>query len=347
MNEKQLKIQNEIDKLKQVDFSSLEQSHGFMADGIVGGFKSAIHKMHYTFVKQILLGILSGIIIGFGYVACLIAMLGLPEHWAGFGNVMLGIFFPGCIILITFLGGGLYTSHVVATIPMFKKTVYVSDYLKGIFGVMLGNFAGTLIFVMIFAMAGGLDMKINDIGIFEKAYDMGLHKLYRFESSKTFSAVVLSVLAALTSGILCNIMVSATLPLTSSSKHPVGALFVIIFPITFFAMSGYQHGPANTFFFWSMIVSNIFPPEMGENSILHNEPQILDVVYFFFINLIPTFIGNWIGGAIFLPGLLHLINKEYTDVFFKKARLEFLEEKMTRITTKLNNKANKSTKTSK
>lgn len=332
-------IEAEIESLKKEDYQVLKQQNGFMVDGILGGFRMSIHKMTYTFIKQVLLGILSGVIIGFGYTACLVAINALP-HGSGFASIMIGIFFPGCIILITYLGGGLYTTHVVATIPMMKKTIKVKSYIKGIFGVLLGNYLGTLIFVLIFSLAGGLTMTIGGRSLLIEAYSLGVHKLYSVGEQIlqgnfiTSSAVLISLLAAFASGILCNFMVSATLPLTNSSKHPVVALLVIIFPILFFAMSGFQHGPANSYFLWIMVIVQIFQDIVFSADVTQLAVDIRGILMwetillFATVCLIPSLLGNWISGALLLPGILHLTNKKYTEIFFKKARLAFLEKEL-------------------
>lgn len=359
MNEKKItSLESELEELRKEDYSLLDKQHGFMIDGILGGFKASIHKMHYTLFKQLMLGILSGVIFGFGYTGCVIAINALP-YGSGFANIMLGIFFPGCIILITYLGGGLYTSHVLATIPMLKKTIKVSDYFKGIIGILIGNWIGTLCFVVLFMMAGGIDMKVGGKSILVEAYNLGLHKLYNVGdqmlegTSITAKAVFIAILAAFASGILCNFMVSSTLPLTNSSKHPVVAFFVIIFPIVFFAMSGYQHAPANSYFLWvltgvQMFKDTIFLKDGVINTTLlgstteaqHVVKEIYEclswanIMIFFAINLIPSLLGNWVSGAIFLPGILHLINKKYTDVFFKQARMDLIEAELKKVGSK-------------
>ncbi|AGR40896.1 formate/nitrite transporter family protein [Spiroplasma taiwanense] len=331
-NNKIKKIEEEIKKLKEFDYSLIEAEHSFMVNGTLGGFKSAVQKLEYTFFKQILLGIMSGVIIGFGYIACITAMVSLPESWNTFGIVLLGFIFPGCIILITFLGGGLFTSHVFSTIPVLKKCASSNAYFKGIFGVLLGNILGTLVFVLIFAGAGGLQ-NIDKGSLANKVYDMAMHKLYlvtdEISTKKSITAVsvILTIGIGICSGILCNIMVCATLPLTNSTKNPVAVFLFLIFPIAYFAIGGFQHGPANTFFLWMMLVEIIFRPDMqfGENNI---SPEFIHFILFIFLSTIPTLIGNWIGGAIFLPGILYLINSKYTSLLFKKMKLEYLEKQL-------------------
>ncbi|QHX36434.1 formate/nitrite transporter family protein [Spiroplasma sp. BIUS-1] len=324
------KIEDEIKLLKEQDYGVLDAQHSFMVDGVLGGFKAAIHKLHYTFVKQILLGIMSGVIIGFGYVACIIAMVSISgTDFEKFGTILLGFIFPGCIIMITFLGGGLFTSHVFSTIPVFKGCGSRRLYLKGIFGVLLGNFAGTFIFVALFSAAGGL----WDNGPFlDKVFSMAMHKMYLVNHDLNASGTtnILSVLGTIgigiASGILCNMMVCATLPLASTTKNTAAVILLMIFPIAYFAIGGFQHGPANSFFMWMLLFESIFNHSTVVSGNLH--PEIQYFLLFIVLSTLPTLIGNWIGGALLLPGILYLINKEYATVLFKKIKLEYLENKV-------------------
>ena len=339
MDTKEKKIRAEIEELKKLDYSLLDETESFMLNGLLNGFISSINKIRVTFYKQVLLGILSGIILGFGYTACIVASNSLPQFLkeSGLGNILMGLIFPGCIILITFLGGGLFTSHVVATIPWLKKAVTTKEYLNGIFGVLIGNLLGTLVFVIVFLVGGGLLLKIgsnnSSVSFMDAAYESGIKKLYELSSfvksnsnNYTSKIIFLSILYSFGGAILCNIMVSSTLQLTNSTKNHAAVFLLMIFPIFFFVISGYQHGPANTFFFWIIIARNIFNPE---NS------HVTEIILFLFVSLIPTLFGNWVGGSFVIPGILSLVNKKHTNLLFKKERITLLKNKLS------NNKNNK------
>lgn len=339
MDNKIIKIQEEISRLEQFDYSIFDnEDKGFVVDGLLGGYKAAIHKMHYTFIKQILLGIFAGIIIAIGYAACIKGVAGLGDPKLGWArNLIMGALFPGCIFLITFLGGGIYTSHVVATIPALKRCVKSRDYLKGVFGIFLGNAIGTFITALLL-MAMGMFTNENptDLATF---WAVGVHKLMIISDAGkgleggfknvSFGTYALGFLAALSAGILCNFLVSATLPMTFSTKQVTAAIIVIFFAIAFFVISGFQHCVANTLFFWVMIL---------EPLVNHNLDSIVDVqwyaVMFLLFNILPAMIGNTIGGAFMMPGILSLIYPNYTKAFFKYERLQLLREDLDKLNAK-------------
>lgn len=312
------KIKSEIDSLKDNDFSLLDSSHGFVVDGLIGGFKASIDKMKYSFNRQILLGIFAGIILAVGYVACISATYGLKGDLAGLSTLIMGVLFPGCIILISFLGGGLYTSHVVATLPTMKKTVKLSHYFRGIFGVLIGNFIGTLIGALLLGLMG---MYSYNQGFANAIHTTAMHKMlwlgdHLANKTVTIKDYLLTFIGVFSAGILCNFLVASTLPITFSTKNTSAAITVMFFAIAFFVISGFQHSAANTFFFWVLLVENFW--------------KTTDINYTYFLiflvfNFIPAALGNFVGGALLMPGLLYLINIKYCIVLFQKQRLILLE----------------------
>jgi formate transporter len=69
------------------------------------------------------------------------------------------------------------------------------------------------------------------------------------DRSITAGDCFLTMLYVFASGLLCNLLVSATLPITSSTKSNGTASLVMLFAIAYFSLAGYQHSPANSFFF--------------------------------------------------------------------------------------------------
>jgi len=320
---KVLNLDEEIDRLQKNDYSSLEVSHGFMTDGTLGGFKAAIDKMNHGFLTQFGLGLLAGMIIGLGYGAALSVTSQINDpNLAWVKTLLIGLIFPGAILLITFLGGGLFTSHSLATIPMFKGAVGQNRYWKSLAGVYLGNICGTGVLVLVLALTGVYNkagVKGNSSFAFE-AVDIGIHKLYNVgdavvkDRSITAGDCFLTMLYVFASGLLCNLLVSATLPITSSTKSNGTASLVMLFAIAYFSLAGYQHSPANSFFFWSFVVD----AALGSKNNVHSGTLALLFIPF---NLIPALIGNWVGGGLVLPGILYLTQKKYVLTLFDELKL--------------------------
>jgi len=322
--QKKISMEKEIERLQTQDYSILSASHGFMTNGALGGFKSSVDKMKYKFLVQFLLGLLAGIIVGLAYGSALVFLKdinigGEAQKWVK--TLMLGIIFPPAIWLITFLGGGLFTSHAVATIPTIKGLVPRKKYFSALGGVYLGNLCGTGAIVVILALAGVFNAK-GDNTFSDEAYKIAGSKLYDvFEAMKAGRAisagdVFLTIMYVFFSGILCNLLVSSTLPITSSTKSRGTASAVMFFAVFYFVTAGYQHSPANSFFLWTTMIDAI----LGHHE---NSWQLFGL--FIGLNLIPAAIGNWLSGGILLPGILYLTQQKYVDILFDKIKLENYE----------------------
>jgi len=320
--QKRISTAKEIEVLQSKDYSILSASHGFMTNGALGGFKSSVDKMKYRFLVQFLLGLLAGIIVGLAYGSALVFLKDIVEdNQKWLKNLMLGIIFPPAIWLITFLGGGLFTSHAVATIPTIKGIVPPKNYFRALGGVYLGNICGTGTIVMILALAGVFNAS-GAHTFSDEAYNIAGSKLYdvflamKGERAIEAKDVLLTIMYVFFSGILCNLLVSSTLPITSSTKSRGTAAAVMFFAVFYFVTAGYQHSPANSFFLWTTMVDAI----LG-----HHDNSWALFGLFIVLNLIPAALGNWLSGGILMPGILYLTQQKYVDVLFDKIKLENYE----------------------
>ncbi|AHI58335.1 hypothetical protein P344_05065 [Spiroplasma mirum ATCC 29335] len=126
----------------------------------------------------------------------------------------------------------------------------------------------------------------------------------------------------LMSGIYCNILVGATLYLTYSSKN-AATLFLGIFLALFaFCLARFQHVVANTFIFWM----NIFM--VGDQLSATHVLPASSVGYFVLVNLITTFIGNFIGGRLLIPVLCYFIARKKINAAVVKVQKNTLVIKL-------------------
>ncbi|KAF5279598.1 hypothetical protein FQR65_LT15346 [Abscondita terminalis] len=206
------KLNKELEKLEKVDTSIIEGEHGYMVDGILGGFKSAVDKMKYVFYKQLLLGMIAAMIIIITYVACLNVTQSIEAP--GLKQLVIGWVFPAALVVITLLGGGFLTTHVVAAIPTIKKIVRVDTYFKNVGTIFLGNIIGAFIVVTLVYLAGmmdensGLGLELHNISLKKLTYlvDTTGHNaegnhLYSLKDLNA-SNVAKTILAVFASGIL-------------------------------------------------------------------------------------------------------------------------------------------------
>ena len=245
------------------------------------GKKKADAKFMYT----LLMGIMGGMFIGIGYLGAIMIKGWGGEHYLSF--LAAGIF-PVGIIMCVFLGGGLFTSDSLSMVAFLEKKASVKNVLKGWGVVLLGNFIGALIIAGIASWAK----------FFNSGGNMAVlsHYVHGKENIKWYTSIG--------SGILCNLLVAGSIWMTKTTDRAVAKIFLLWFPITLFVIGGFQHIVANFFIFWSGIFErNSLVQDHGSGPVVE-----MEVGKFIYNNLIGTAIGNWIGGAIIIPGSYKMIN---------------------------------------
>ncbi|AXK50864.1 formate/nitrite transporter family protein [Spiroplasma alleghenense] len=358
MNKKNAKLKAKYEKqiadYQNVDYSTLDVSHGFATDGVLGGFREVVNKIRYTFALQFLLGILGGLLFSVAIVAAVYGTKAIGTDVAQserlwIRNMISGIIIPGGIILMTFLGGTLFTRHCFATLPTMLGVTKKRLLFKGMVAVLIGNFVGSLILAVIFLGTGAY--KDNDFSarVLEIAnqnlFGAGNKLFPEFTSTGNFDYSPIktgiwfqAIFASLISGFLCGILASGTGVVTHADKNPVVGIVVTFFCVLFYVLSNYSHGPSNMFYFWSLLFMKWSHPE---NLTIFNETtnavgtisswQGVDVSFafiFFGVALIPSIIGNWIGGGIVMPFVYYLNNKEYVQLLARKMKLEYSQENL-------------------
>ena len=144
--------------------------------------------------------------------------------------------------------------------------------------VWIGNFIGSLIVVFLLYGSGYL----SDAGIVSKLGET----LIKISDNK----LALLFWPAFLRGILCNILVCLAVVISLSSVSTEGKILAVIFPITAFIISGYEHSVANMFF---------LPAGLLAKGTFFDSYSLSMM----FGNLIPVTLGNIVGGVIII--LLH------------------------------------------
>ncbi|MGN1117008.1 MAG: formate/nitrite transporter family protein, partial [Acutalibacteraceae bacterium] len=96
-------------------------------------------------------------------------------------------------------------------------------------------------------------------------------------------------LEALLRGVLCNILVCIAVWMSFSSDKTGDKIIAVIFPVTFFALCGFEHSVANMYFIPAGMMLNLKLSISGQGATLFG---------FLVKNLLPVTIGNLIGGVL-------------------------------------------------
>ena len=237
-----------------------------------------IIKANMGMLTMFLLAILAGAFIALGAELYTITVTG-TEPILGFGLTKLigGFVFCLGLILIVIAGAELFTGNNLIMMATLSGKVNISKLLRNWVIVYLGNFFGSI----------------------ATAYFIFLSEQYKMADGAVGAAAVAIAGAKCSAdfvplffkAIFCNAMVCLAVWLCFSARTSVDKIFCIIFPITGFVASGFEHCVANMYF---------IPAGLFINNITGTGTADLTWANFFIANLIPVTLGNIAGGAGFV-----------------------------------------------
>ena len=232
-----------------------------------------------------ILSFLGGGYVGFGYLAFLKVVSGIPPEWAGLATLLGAMVFPICLICILIGGGELATGNMMLmALGLFSKKVCLSKLFRNWIVVSLGNLAGAVVMAYFLGHYVGLAegaAAAKTIAIAEAKINMSWGKSF-------------------ISAIACNWMVCMGIWFYFGAKQTSGRIMAMWFPVMIFVLIGLQHFVANMF----IIPAGIWA---GANVTWSQ----------FFLNMIPVFLGNVAGGTAFvaasyLHAYKHLLKEDYS-----------------------------------
>lgn len=118
--------------------------------------------------------------------------------------------------------------------------------------------------------------------------------------------VNMSFLEAFMRGILCNILVCLAIWLAFSGRSTIDKILAVIFPITAFVASGFEHCVANMYFVPMGLALKGQPDVLAAAQGMTGQPIMLvnlTIAGFLVKNLIPVTLGNIIGGSLLVGGI--------------------------------------------
>lgn len=254
--------------------------------------KYGLKKVNYPLKKSLILGFQAGAFIALGYLLYIRVTAPLEGALAGFSTILGASVFPIGLILTLIAGGELLTGNMMA-VPMARlaKKIDMRQLVYNLGLITISNFLGAVFIAYFFGHVVGL----TETGIYlEKMVHIAEHKL-----DGTF-------LQAFISGIGCNWLVALAVWLCYGTDNIPGKILGIWFPTMTFVAIGFQHVVANMF----VIPAAIFAGYL----------TWLDYI----VNFVPVFLGNLVGGSIFVATLYWyaLINKKEQEQPKKRESLK-------------------------
>ncbi|WP_110670474.1 formate/nitrite transporter family protein [Salinicola halophilus] len=221
----------------------------------------------------LILGFLAGAFIAIGFLLDIRVTATMPAEWGGLRTFIGASVFPIGLVLTLIAGGELLTGNMM-TLPMalFSRRIGAGALIKNWGLVTLANFAGSL------AVAYGFG---HFLGLAEGDFLATTVSIAQHKVQADFWH-------ALVSGIGCNWLVCLAVWLGYASKDVAGKIFGIWFPVMAFVAIGFQHVVANMF---------VVPAAIFTGAVTWGE---------YLPNFIAVFIGNAIGGALFVGLAYHV-----------------------------------------
>lgn len=235
---------------------------------------AGVAKANSSILKMLVLGFLGGAFIALGFLADIRVIGNAPAELGSIAGFIGAAIFPLGLILVLLAGAELITGNMMSvSMAFFAKKISMPSVLRNWFFVTIANFVGAMFVAYFFGHVVGL----TETGPFlDKTVAIATAKV-----SDTF-------LQTFVSAVGCNWLVCLAVWLCYGAKDFAGKVLGIWFPVTAFVAIGFQHVVANMF---------VIPAAVFAGAITWG--QLVD-------NVVPAFLGNVVGGAIFV-GLFYMI----------------------------------------
>ena len=230
---------------------------------------SAQKKVERKWYDTFVLAILAGMFIAFGAVAS-----SMVSDGTTLGTFLKAVIFPVGLILVIFIGAELFTGNNLLFLPLCTGNIKASSMFKNWIIVYAGNFIGGLLIAVFVSQAHILPYETLNTILHVKTY--------------------VNFVEVFAKAVLCNVLVCLAVWLSCGAKTEGGKICFIHIPIFIFVICGFEHCVANMYYLSSGLMVN-FTWELFGRAILDN--------------LIPSTIGNIIGGVLF-SSVIYLIERQ-------------------------------------
>ncbi|QRN86132.1 formate/nitrite transporter family protein [Clostridia bacterium] len=241
-------------------------------------------------IVLLVLGIMAGIFIGLASEFNIIATFdtGLNDSLT---KLLGGLVFSLGLILVLIAGAELFTGNTLLIISFLSRKISLKELLRNWGIVYLGNFLGSLILVALI--------------VYARPWIGGKEQFAYHAINIAASKVNLDFSTIFVRGILANMLVVLAVWLSFSGRTLIDKVVAVIFPITAFVASGFEHCIANMFYIPFGIVLKNSPQIITKYSVLYPEVDLtnLHALGFVRFNLIASTLGNIVGGVCFVGAL--------------------------------------------
>ncbi len=247
-----------------------------------------VKKANLDFWSTFALAMLAGAFIALGAEFCTLVT---TNTGFGFGVTKLlgGLVFCLGLILVVVAGAELFTGNNLIVMAWASRKISLGRVMRNWGIVYFGNLVGSLLIAFIMYLTR--QWALANYGVGATAINIANAK------------VNLSFMEGFARGIMCNALVCLAVWLCMSGRSVTDKILAIVFPITAFVASGFEHSVANMYFIPVGILLKAEPEVVSAAGKVASDLANLDLLGFIG-NLISVTIGNIVGGA-FMVGLVY------------------------------------------
>jgi formate/nitrite transporter len=252
---------------------------------------AGVKKANLDFWSMFALAILAGFFIGLGAEFYTLVITG---NDLGFGMKKLvgGLVFSLGLILVVVAGGELFTGNNLIVAAWVGGKLTLGRVMRNWVIVYLGNLVGSLGTVMLVYLTRQWAFADYQVGV--TALNIAHAK------------VTLSFVEGVTRGILCNALVCLAVWLCMSGRSVTDKILSIVFPITAFVASGFEHSIANMYFIPMGLLLREEPQVVAAAGKVAADLANLNLSGFVW-NLVSVTTGNIFGGGFMVAAVYWFI----------------------------------------
>lgn len=285
-------IKKEIKRSK-----SMDKNYFVPAQMLENNINEGVKKVRMPILKVILMGILAGMFVAIGAQGSSLAVHSIADP--GIAKAVAGTIFPVGLMMIVIVGGQLFTGNCLLTMGAMDKQFGWSKVWKNLTIIFFSNMIGAILIALGVFFAGQLDMGHGALGAYTIKVAVG--------------KVGIGFGQAIVSGILCNVIVCVAILMAGAAKDITGKVLTIFFSIWIFVISGFEHCVANMYYLPAGMLASTNSEYVEKAKELYGLTQAqIDTISVQNIagkNLLPVTVGNIIGGAVIVAGLMYAINR--------------------------------------
>ncbi len=244
--------------------------------------------------KMFALAILAGAFIAMGANYATTVWAGLAGAGVPYGiqRLLGGLVFATGLIMVIVGGSELFTGNCLIPMAWANKKVTTGSMLRNWIIVYAGNFVGSVLTAYMIFLSGQHKFGAGSVGL--SALNIAVSK------------TSLDFIACITLAVLCNALVCMAVWMCFAARSNTDKVLLILPPVSAFVACGFEHCVANMYFIpAALFIKNLDPAYFATVAgQLRDGGQILTWGNFIVRNLIPSTIGNIIGGAL-MVGLMY------------------------------------------